>query len=704
MQRAFRTDISINQFSDLLELDFESIFSGVRENMILICTPEKLQYIFHHQPGYLSEVDMFVFDEGHLFDDASRGALYELLVADIKNNLRSNQQMIFMSAVLSNADRIMEWSFENRGILAYDDNIKSTPKVVGFTSDQNEIHYFSDTFSEEDYYIPRAINVSVLSLKGKERKERVFPEADARDIAIYYAKQLCKNGGVAIYFNQRRSISKSLERCLEIEDRDYDLTTMKESADQDEIKRLYKLIVEYYGVDHVYSKAAILGILPHYSSLPNGLRMSIEYAFRKGKIKVVACTSTLAQGVNIPIKYLLMTTLRSAQKMITTRDFQNLIGRTARSGVYTEGSVIITDPNIYDNRGYGKGYFDWQNALKLFDSRNSEACGSAILSVVQNISITHNCDVLGDYVAGFICNHYTEKWDAMLIREIGEIISKERPDINLDLCKQIITDKIGKYKNITGTIETEICYLLVKEDLDGDYESIKASADKIYQSSLAFFLANEEEKQRLQNIFCVIVESVYANKESIQKYASAMVSIDTAELITRWIAEYDIENQIYAEYPLLEMIIELYNSANDDNVQVSMCVDWIAGKNYEEISIEYDIQVLEVEKICGYTYSYNLNFLIANIIDFMSSESVNLNTCMLLQKKTKYGVDTQTALSICEKVFNERYLARLMTDIIGDKSIGEDKIEKVIKAKKEQIETILRDYPSYFLNRVSYIK
>lgn len=49
-----------------------------------------------------------------------------------------------------------------------------------------------------------------------------------------------------------------------------------------------------------------------------------------------------------PIKYLLITSIHIGQELIKTRNFQNLIGRTARSGIYTEGSIIITDPKIYD--------------------------------------------------------------------------------------------------------------------------------------------------------------------------------------------------------------------------------------------------------------------------------------------------------------------------------------------------------------------
>ena len=73
---------------------------GNTEKQILVCTPEKLQYIFHHDNEYLQSLDLYIFDESHMFDDKSRGSLYELLITDIKLGLIPKQQLVLMSAVL----------------------------------------------------------------------------------------------------------------------------------------------------------------------------------------------------------------------------------------------------------------------------------------------------------------------------------------------------------------------------------------------------------------------------------------------------------------------------------------------------------------------------------------------------------------------------------------------------------------------------
>lgn len=125
--------------------------------------------------------------------------------------------------------------------------------------------------------------------------------------------------------------------------------------------------------------------------MPNGLRLAVEHACRSKALRLVICTSTLAQGVNIPIKYLFMTIFMVARNSMQIRSFQNLMGRTARSGMYTEGSVIVTDPQLFDNKNNRKngGNYKWKDCIKMFDSSAAEPCGSSILSLVQDIRIDY---------------------------------------------------------------------------------------------------------------------------------------------------------------------------------------------------------------------------------------------------------------------------------------------------------------------------
>lgn len=383
MYKAFGNDVTINQFSDVLQNDFWNLFSEDIKRQILICTPEKLSYVLHHDPFFLSAIDLFVFDEGHMFDDGGRGATYELLVTHIRQNITSEQQLVLLSAVLPNSGDIAQWLFEDRGCLATDDSIVSTPKSIGFSSTQRDIHFFSDDKSNEDYYIPRILRVEQLKKLPRERSNKYFPDLSlSTDVAIYNAIKLCHNGGVAIYLGQQRSMKTVFERIINLDKRNYDLKALKDNTNQAELSKIKGFIESYYGSEHYYTKAAELGVLPHSSNLQNGVKLVVEHALKNKYVSCVVCTSTLAQGVNIPIKYLLVTSIRNGLKLVKARDFQNLMGRTARAGIYTEGSIIITDCKIYDNRTNWKngGRYLWNDCVKLFDTKLTEPCGSSIVS------------------------------------------------------------------------------------------------------------------------------------------------------------------------------------------------------------------------------------------------------------------------------------------------------------------------------------
>ena len=224
---AFEDEVVINQFTDTMQEDFdlELLFD---KNYVFICTPEKFSYILRHEPNFLAYIQLFVFDEAHLFDDTSRGAQYELLVSEIARSRQESAQMVLFSAVLSNANQISGWLFDDETATIDYSLVKSTDKSIGFISSDKTIHYYEkDNMASESFYVPKSINIKQLQLGHRERKPRFFPEKNAQDIAIYFAIKLCVQGGAAIYAGQVRSIPPIMRRIIELNERGYDLYKVK---------------------------------------------------------------------------------------------------------------------------------------------------------------------------------------------------------------------------------------------------------------------------------------------------------------------------------------------------------------------------------------------------------------------------------------------------------------------------------------------
>lgn len=708
MISAFGDEVLVNQFSDVLEEDFSLELFLSFKSKILICTPEKLSYIIHHQADFLDEIGLYIFDEGHMFDDGSRGAIYELLISEIRSHISGKEQIILLSAVLSNAEQIQKWLLGEAGVLASDSKIKATPKTIGFASQTKDIHYYSDDSAQEDFYVPRSIEVIALQKRPREKKQRYFPElTDAKDIAIYYANKLCKNGGVAIFANRTSTVLTVINRIIELRDRGCLLAEIKGNSDGKEMSRLAQLMSDYYGEQHPYTIACYLGVVPHYSNLPNGLRLAVEHACRNKALRLVVCTSTLAQGVNIPIKYLFMTSFMVARNSMRIRSFQNLMGRTARSGMYTEGSVIVTDPQLFDNKNNRKngGNYKWNECIKMFDDSAAEPCGSSILSLVQDIRIDYETRVIGAKVAQHIIDHYNEPdCFEQYVNKLTTALHKAYPQKNASS----IVESVMARKSIVEAIENHLCFVF-SIDENADKQSIAAD---ICKETLAYFMANDDEKALLEEIFNII--TLKANKidySQIKNYARTMIGIDSLLQIEKWIAENHLTRQNYTNEQLVEMIISFFQETHTlkkgTKCFADICQMWLDGCSFVGMYESTSLPIADLEDICNKSISYELSFFVGSIIDIIEisdEDIVNpLPNLLRLQRRLKYGVKTETAVSICEKIFNDRFLANLLADEIGHDTIETNSIVGVIQSHKDDILDILSAYPTYFSERVQWV-
>lgn len=711
MTSAFGESVLINQFSDILENDFFVDFT--LKATILICTPEKLSYIIHHQVELLDEIGLYIFDESHMFDDGRRGTAYELLISEIRKHINTEKQIVLLSAVLSNAEQIKQWLFNENGTLASDPAIKTTPKSIGFSSQTRDIHYYSEDPEREDFYVPRSIEVNLLKKLGKERKKRYFPKlTDPKDIAIYYANKLCKNGGAAIFANRTRSVQTIIQQIIDLDSREYDLSGIQKYSNTLEMSRIAKLMSDYYGCDHPYTKACNLGVAPHYSNLPNGLRLAIEYAFRKKDLHLVICTSTLAQGVNIPIKYLFMTSFMLDQNSMKIRNFQNLMGRAARSGMYTEGSVIVTDSKLFDNKNNRRngGFYKWENCVKMFDSHAAEPCESSILWLVQDIEINHDNHVKGVYIANYIINNYSH-WDCFesCYEKILQAYERKKQTPMNQKSVAVLKTALTVRQHVIETIENHLCFVL-SNDEGSDAQVV---ALELCKETLAYFMANDAEKTLLEKIFDVIAQKAKTvDRVKIKRYSKSMLGIDDALIIEAWLAETQFMEQQLSDSEIFEMLlsffIDTHKIGKTEEYFPDICRMWLDGYSFIAMKKATGLLISDIESLCSKLISYEFSFFIGNIIDVIDDDddenrALLVSKLLLLQRKLKYGVCSETAISICEKVFNDRLLANSITEQIGAESIDTNHIIDALKMCKEKILGFLSVYPTYFSVRINWI-
>ena len=707
-------DVIISEIFDLPEIpqDFSIFNDSIKR--VFVLTPEKLLFLLRNNQSFIDRIGLCIFDEAHLFDDPNRGSNFELLMSTVKQTFPKEVQKILISAVIPNSEAINKW-FNEDGVVVSNNSIKTTEKRIAFSdlNGSNEQLYFIDPITfEEEFFVPRTVNVSKLELLGKERKPRVFPELkNANDISIYYGIKLIKNGGVAIFCGRKDTVNIVLRRFIDLNNRKYDLSDFLENSDRFEVEKIGNLIGKNIGYDSVEYTWSQLGVFSHHSGIPMGLRIAIEYAFSKSKINNVVCTSTLAQGVNLPIKYLIVSSMYQAGDAIKVRDFQNLIGRAGRAGKYTEGTIILTESGIYktEQKSWKKKQYK-----KLLNPINSEGCKSNILNIIKFDSVDST-----DYKYGSMKFDF---WNLILERFINNVEYLERVNsVSSNLRAQAspylqdFNYKINQIESTLIAIENYLASICTDEmEIDG-----------LAENTFGYFLGDENERERIKELFDLVRDKIITSSVSTEILSKNSIGLYQSEHLKAWVQEN--QGSILSceiEKDLLSVLIEIIREFSNNKVMRKLSTEdldyitqlWINGISYFNILESCTEKLIRIEKrgklksidlsdiisLCdnglGYETSMILNS-INNILEELVGEKIDVIT--KLTRRLKYGLSLDKEINIYELGFSDRIVVQLIGQEI--KSQSKNQIRNEIKRDSARLKDKLSDFPSYYIQLINEI-
>lgn len=722
---AFKNEpISVDELSDSNQKDFDiSFFLGKKQ--CIIVTPEKLVYVIRHSPDFVNDIGVMIYDEGHQFDNGNRGITYELLLTSLKDLIPGNVQVVLISAVISNAEDIGEWLIGENNELVSGTDLLPTYRTVAFVSWQDKLGSLefvsSNNPEQSDFYVPRVIEAYPLKHNTRE-KERIFPnKTSSASIALYLSIKLVAKGSVAIFCGTKKMIPGICEQVVDAFERDVPLPFPVEVSDKEEIDRLHFLSSSNLGQDEAATKCVKLGILNHHGNAPHGIRLSVEYAMKTGKAKCVICTSTLAQGVNLPIRYLILTNLNQGSTSIKVRDFHNLIGRTGRSGMYTEGSIIFADPKIYDRRRSNSDKWRWRNVKELLDAGNSEACGSTLLQIFEpfkcddkKTNALTNIEIL-DLLRMYFSN--VSDVDTQ-IKEIAEL-NNIRPKIKCTA--KNLKEQLMWRINITSAVESYLMTYWNESELEDD--EIKELAEE----TLAYSLAIEEDKENITKLFHIlakhIVDSV-PEKRKRKSFGKTMFGVKESIEIENWVNQNansisqcgNITELLIILWPIISINIhnKSFTKCDNPSVLIDICTGWIKGLPFYELfnivktlkvklkngknRVNYKID--QIVDVCENALAYEGELVLSAVVELYElihpEEQDVLENIKGLQKMFKYGLTSPVQIMLYELGFSDRAVATDLSSIFDGALVNKATLVKQIKQKKVNVERILDKYPSYF--------
>jgi len=721
---AFRGEqIGVDEFSDVLQIDYE-LEQMFASKQVLVVTPEKLLYVLRQNPELAEHIGLLIYDEGHQFDSGTRGITYELLLTSLKMMVPEDIQTILISAVISNAEVIGNWLINGEFETVYGNRLTPTYRTVAFSSwveRLGQLRFVDPTNpDEDDFFVPRVIEQQQLEQKPRDKKVRYFPERnDGQSIALYLGLKLVNNGSVAIFCSRKATVSTLCAKIINAYDRGLEQLQPKVNSDQEEINKLVYLYACNLGEAALVTISARIGIFSHHADIPNGIRLAVEHAMKNGLISYIMCTSTLAQGVNLPIRYLIVTSIYQTQEPISTRDFHNLIGRTGRADKHTEGSVIFADPDVYDLRNTDNERRRWDRFKNLLDSDKSEPCASSLLSLLDpllsddkrykaTISITELISMYMDDVQE-------------LYRNIEEFSTEHSAQ---NFTKDGLETQIDRKLKIVSSIENFILSQWSEDNPALEDDDIVLLAT----NTLAFSLADEEQQAELIEIFLMLEKNIENKISDVAKrkvYSRTLYGVLDSINIEEWINE-NIQDLVGCQnhkevlgiiWPLISVNMpnRIFNKIDKPEILPEVVVKWIDGNPYFEIYnylVEMDAKLIAGQRkehlkidyivdLCENAFSFNGTLLINAITELLrQNETEETRRIVLLllelQKMMKYGLSSLQQIVIFELGFSDRVIAQDLAVLLIDIPLDYISARRFIRQNENSVRGILQKYPSYF--------
>uniref|UniRef100_A0A8R7K5V9 Helicase and polymerase-containing protein TEBICHI n=1 Tax=Triticum urartu TaxID=4572 RepID=A0A8R7K5V9_TRIUA len=312
-----------------------------KDTSVAVCTIEKANSLVNKllEDGRLSELGIIVIDELHMVGDQHRGYLLELMLTKLRyaageGNSESSSgetsgsssgkagathglQIIGMSATMPNVAAVADWL----QAALYQTAFRPVP-LEEFIKVGNQIF-------DKDMNIVRVLP-KIADIGGK----------DPDHIVELCNEVVLEGHSVLLFCSSRKgceSTAKHIAKYLKVAN----VGSKEGSEFRDAASAVEALKRCPAGLDPVLEETLPFGVAYHHAGLTVEERDIVETCYRKGLVRVLTATSTLAAGVNLPARRVIFRQPRIGRDFIDGTRYRQMAGRAGRTGIDTKGESIL---------------------------------------------------------------------------------------------------------------------------------------------------------------------------------------------------------------------------------------------------------------------------------------------------------------------------------------------------------------------------
>ena len=316
------------------------------EAPVVVMTTEVLRNMLYASSDTLDGLAYVVMDEVHYLADRFRGPVWEEVIIHLPQGIL----LAALSATVSNAEEFGEWLGTVRGdtVVVVDEH-RPVPLWQQVMVEDRLLDLFTDP--EQQEVNPELIRLARESARfadqrrggrGRQHRDRLTPwRTDV--VRTLHDDHLLP--GITFIFS-RAGCDAAVQQCLSAGIR---LTSALERAEIDALidERTANLPhddLEILGYS-TWTEGLRRGIAAHHAGLLPVFKEVVEELFQRGLVKMVFATETLALGINMPARTVVLERLvkwnGEAHVEITPGEYTQLTGRAGRRGIDVEGNAVV---------------------------------------------------------------------------------------------------------------------------------------------------------------------------------------------------------------------------------------------------------------------------------------------------------------------------------------------------------------------------
>ena len=292
--------------------DFDSSDPWLERYDIIVTTNEKADSLLRHRAKWMDEISLVVADEVHLLNDGERGPTLEVILARLVQ-INPDVQVLALSATIKNVEELADWL--KAGFVATEWRPVTLKEGVLL---HEEVQFKDGSALKVGKFSRNSVlNLAVHVVKGGGQA-LVF--ASTRRNAVGLARKAAEELDRFLSKSARRSLGLLAERVLG-------------SGERTRVSDLLADLVR-------------CGVGFHHAGLGGVHRRLLEDAFREGKVKVLTATPTLAFGVNLPARVVVVSDYRRYEfgygyYPISVLEYKQMAGRAGRPKYDKVGEAVL---------------------------------------------------------------------------------------------------------------------------------------------------------------------------------------------------------------------------------------------------------------------------------------------------------------------------------------------------------------------------